>query len=62
MNTLEQFRDEWAQLKTEWAALSRTAKRKAWGGYTQALDCGEAGYHHFHPVLFPIWEIGEPPG
>jgi hypothetical protein len=61
MNTLEQFRDEWAQLKAEWSALPRSAKRKAWKVYTEALDSGEAGYHPFHPVLLTLWEIGEPP-
>ena len=60
MNTLE-FQGEWAQLKAEWAALPRPAKRKAWDGYTEALDCGDAGYQHFHPVLWTLWELGEPP-
>jgi hypothetical protein len=60
MDTLE-IQGEWAQLKAEWAALPRLAKRTAWEGYTEALDHGDAGYHHFHPVLWTLWELGEPP-
>ena len=60
MNTLP-FHDEWAQLKADWAALTPAAQREAWGGYTEALDCGDPGYHPFHPILWTLWELGEPP-
>ena len=54
----ENFAAEWDQLKAEWAAMDAAERRRQWDGYTEALDCGDAGYHPYHLVLAEIWDGG----
>ena len=59
MGEQQRLVEEMARLKAEWAAMSARAKRKVWNSYTSAIDEGQAGWHRFHSLLWPAWELGE---
>ena len=48
-------------LNTRWNALNPTERRRQWARFTEALDCGDAGYHPFYGILAPLWAGGGQP-
>lgn len=50
-----------SEITAAWNTLTKAQKRKEWALFTEALDCGDAGYHRFYGILAPMWDRGDRP-
>ncbi len=49
------------QISSTWNSLTKAQQRREWTRFIEAVDCGDAGYHRFYPILAPLWDRGERP-
>lgn len=55
------YRAEFSALLAEWNSLEPATRRREWDRFTDALDCGDAGWTRFGLILEPAWCEGYDP-
>lgn len=45
----------------EWMQLPPAEQLLQWRSFVSSIDCGDAGYHRYYPVLMPRWVRGDVP-